>query len=45
MAAPRTDYLAAVVAELRDLLSWINHPNRKGHARVTRERARWFPRS
>ena len=32
-------------ADLRDLLSWVNHPNRKGHALVTRELTRWFPRS
>lgn len=29
--------------DLRDLLSWVNHPNRKGHALVARELAKWFP--
>jgi hypothetical protein len=28
---------------LSDLLSWSNHPNRRGHALVTRELLRWFP--
>lgn len=29
--------------DVRDLLSWVNHPNRKGHALVARELERWFP--
>lgn len=29
--------------ELSDLLSWINHPNRRGHELVARELLRWFP--
>jgi len=29
--------------DLLDLLSWSNHPNRKGHELVTREILRWFP--
>lgn len=28
---------------LADLLSWSNHPNRRGHALVARELLRWFP--
>jgi acyl-CoA thioesterase-1 len=28
---------------LDDLLSWSNHPNRKGHELVTAELLRWFP--
>jgi lysophospholipase L1-like esterase len=28
--------------DLTDLLSWSNHPNRKGHELVTREILRWF---
>lgn len=28
--------------DVRDLLSWVNHPNRKGHAMVARALARWF---
>jgi acyl-CoA thioesterase I len=30
-------------ADLTDLLSWVNHPNRDGHAIVARELLRWFP--
>jgi lysophospholipase L1-like esterase len=29
--------------DLSDLLSWSNHPNRKGHELVARELLRWFP--
>jgi acyl-CoA thioesterase-1 len=29
--------------DMRDLLSWVNHPNHQGHALVAREIARWFP--
>lgn len=29
--------------DLRELLSWVNHPNRKGHQRVANELAKWFP--
>jgi acyl-CoA thioesterase-1 len=29
--------------DLSDLLSWVNHPNRKGHEIVARELLRWFP--
>ena len=29
--------------ELTDLLSWVNHPNRKGHEIVAQELMRWFP--
>jgi acyl-CoA thioesterase-1 len=28
---------------IRDLLSWVNHPNRRGHELVAGEVARWFP--
>lgn len=28
---------------ITDLLSWINHPNRKGHELVAAELLRWFP--
>jgi len=28
---------------LTDLLSWSNHPNRRGHELVARELLRWFP--
>lgn len=28
---------------LRDLLGWVNHPNRRGHELVARELMRWFP--
>jgi lysophospholipase L1-like esterase len=31
------------VAELDDLMSWSNHPNRSGHDLVARELRRWFP--
>lgn len=30
-------------ADLTDLLSWVNHPNRRGHEIVVRELLRWFP--
>ena len=30
-------------ADLSDILSWCNHPNRAGHELVTRELLRWFP--
>ena len=30
-------------ADLSDILSWSNHPNRKGHELVARELLRWFP--
>ena len=30
-------------ADLSDILSWSNHPNRSGHERVTKELLRWFP--
>lgn len=30
--------------DVRDLLSWVNHPNGKGHRLVMRELLRWFPR-
>jgi len=30
-------------ADLSDLLSWSNHPNRLGHEIVARELLRWFP--
>ncbi len=29
--------------DLSDLLSWANHPNRRGHELVAREILRWFP--
>lgn len=29
--------------DLTDLLSWSNHPNRRGHELVVRELLRWFP--
>ena len=29
--------------DLSDLLSWPNHPNRKGHQLVSDELLRWFP--
>jgi lysophospholipase L1-like esterase len=29
--------------DLSDLLSWPNHPNRKGHQIVADELLRWFP--
>ena len=29
--------------DLMDLLSWSNHPNRKGHELVAKELLRWFP--
>jgi lysophospholipase L1-like esterase len=29
--------------KIEDLLSWGNHPNRKGHELVTEELLRWFP--
>ena len=29
--------------DLFDLLSWANHPNRKGHQLVADELLRWFP--
>ena len=29
--------------DVSDILSWSNHPNRKGHDLVTRELLRWFP--
>ena len=29
--------------DLQDLLSWSNHPNRRGHELVARELLRWFP--
>jgi lysophospholipase L1-like esterase len=35
------DYCAD--GDLDDLLSWSNHPNRKGHELVARELLRWFP--
>lgn len=31
--------------DLSDLLSWSNHPNRRGHELVARELLRWFPAS
>lgn len=31
------------VADLSDILSWSNHPNRAGHELVVREILRWFP--
>ncbi|TFH03870.1 MAG: SGNH/GDSL hydrolase family protein [Spirochaetales bacterium] len=34
---------AATLGELDDLLSWPNHPNRRGHDLVVRELMRWFP--
>ena len=30
-------------ADLSDILSWSNHPNRMGHELVAREILRWFP--
>jgi acyl-CoA thioesterase-1 len=33
----------ASTADLSDLLSWSNHPNRIGHELVVRELLRWFP--
>jgi lysophospholipase L1-like esterase len=33
----------AKTGELRDILSWSNHPNRQGHELVVRELLRWFP--
>ncbi|MDT8390850.1 MAG: SGNH/GDSL hydrolase family protein [Lentisphaeria bacterium] len=30
-------------ADLSDILSWSNHPNRTGHELVARELLRWFP--
>lgn len=33
----------AQTADLGDLLSWSNHPNRQGHELVARELLRWFP--
>ena len=30
-------------ADLSDILSWSNHPNRHGHDLVTKELLRWFP--
>jgi lysophospholipase L1-like esterase len=30
-------------ADLSDILSWSNHPNRAGHELVARELLRWFP--
>ena len=43
------DSLAAFVRydrtrDLRDLLSWVNHPNARGHGLVVHELLRWFPR-
>ena len=35
------DYAAK--EDLSDLLSWSNHPNRRGHEIVAREILRWFP--
>ncbi|MFH1570323.1 MAG: SGNH/GDSL hydrolase family protein [Gemmatimonadota bacterium] len=35
------EYSAA--ADLTDLLSWSNHPNRRGHELVARQLLRWFP--
>jgi len=35
------DYCAE--GDLSDLLSWSNHPNRRGHELVARELLRWFP--
>ncbi|MDP6490765.1 MAG: SGNH/GDSL hydrolase family protein [Kiritimatiellia bacterium] len=35
------DYSAT--ADLSDILSWSNHPNRTGHELVTKELLRWFP--
>jgi lysophospholipase L1-like esterase len=29
--------------DLSDVLSWVNHPNRRGHEIVARELLRWFP--
>jgi acyl-CoA thioesterase-1 len=29
--------------DLSDLLSWVNHPNRKGHQIVADDMLRWFP--
>jgi len=29
--------------DLSDILSWSNHPNRRGHELVAREMMRWFP--
>lgn len=42
------DSLAAFVRRSRsrplsELMSWYNHPNRRGHALVARELLRWFP--
>jgi lysophospholipase L1-like esterase len=31
--------------DISDLLSWSNHPNRRGHEIVARELLRWFPMS
>lgn len=31
------------VGTISDLLSWENHPNRRGHELVARELLRWFP--
>ena len=33
----------AQTGNLLDLLSWVNHPNRRGHDLVVREILRWFP--
>jgi len=33
----------AACGKLADLMSWSNHPNRAGHAIVSRELMRWFP--
>ena len=33
----------SATADLSDILSWSNHPNRAGHDLVVRELLRWFP--
>ncbi|MDQ1301691.1 MAG: acyl-CoA thioesterase, partial [Chloroflexota bacterium] len=33
---------AAAGGDVTDLLSWSNHPNRRGHELVAREALRWF---
>ena len=33
----------AVGADISDLLSWTNHPNRWGHELVAKEILKWFP--
>lgn len=33
----------ASAADLSDILSWSNHPNRAGHELVAKELLRWFP--